>query len=252
MGTESMSDQSASRPATSSHPSNWNGFTLLELLIAFLIIAGLALFLIPGGRGRSREAARRSACKNNLKQIGLALHNYHDDYDAFPPAYTVDADGNRLHSWRTLILPYLDQKPLYERIDLSKPWDDPANEEALKTRIDPYCCPNAESPENHTSYLAVVSPNSCLQPNLPRKFSEITDGADNTLMVIEVAESQEVPWMAPLDANESMLLGYSSESKLHHTGGGHALFADGSVQFISVDTPAAERQALISIAGGDN
>ena len=72
-------------------------------------------------------------CANNLKQIALALRNYESVYHALPPAYTVDAEGKPLHSWRTLILPYLEQQALYDKIDLSKPWDDPANKEAYET-----------------------------------------------------------------------------------------------------------------------
>ena len=72
---------------------------------------------------------------NNLKQIALALLNYEQAHHALPPAYTVDAQGRPLHSWRTLILPYLDQESLYQTIDLSKPWNDPANAKALETSL---------------------------------------------------------------------------------------------------------------------
>jgi prepilin-type processing-associated H-X9-DG protein len=246
-----MSDPIAARPHRCFPPSNRRGFTLLELIFVFLIIAGLVAFFLPSMR-RGGEPAARSTCRNNLKQIGIALHSYHSDFDAFPPASTVDPNGNRLHSWRTLILPYLDQTPLYERIDLSKPWDDPANAEFLKIRLGVYACPSSDGTENHTGYIAIVSPSSCLQPTHPRKIAEITDGTSNTLMVIEVATPHEVPWMAPQDADESMFLGYAPETKLHHSGGGHALFADGSVNFISVDTSAEERRAMISVADGDN
>ena len=93
---------------------SWPLHLLWIVPVGCLVIA----LMLPAQR-RAREPARRSQCKNNLKQIGLALHNYHETYGAFPPAYTVDADGKRLHSWRTLILPYLDQAPLYDKIDFS-------------------------------------------------------------------------------------------------------------------------------------
>ena len=113
--------------------SRRSAFTLIELLVVLLVLAVAVVLFFPPQR-MAREAARRTQCKNNLKQIGLALHNYHDEYGAFPPAYTVDADGKPLHSWRTLLLPYLDQRPLYATIDLTKAWDDPANAEACKKR----------------------------------------------------------------------------------------------------------------------
>lgn len=95
----------------------------LAFVVVMLVIVGL---LLPATR-RARPAVYRMHCSNNLKQISLALHNYEETYRSFPPAWTVDENGNRLHSWRTMILPYLEQKPLYDSIDLSKPWDDPAN-----------------------------------------------------------------------------------------------------------------------------
>ncbi len=82
---------------------NRAGLTLVEFLVVFGIIIVLVALLLPGVRRGVPKAARRTQCKNNLKQISLALHNYHDEYQAFPPAYTMDADGQPLHSWRTLI-----------------------------------------------------------------------------------------------------------------------------------------------------
>lgn len=95
--------------APANTPTHRHGFSVIKICLAIAIVAiSVALFL-PATRN-VRPAAYRSQCKNNLKQIGLALHNYHDEYQAFPPAYTVDADGKPLHSWRTLILPYMEQK----------------------------------------------------------------------------------------------------------------------------------------------
>ena len=114
-----------------SRPTQRPGYTWVEYLVVLAIIVVLIALLLPPASRSGRGEARRSQCKNNLKQIGLALHNYHDIYHVFPPAYTVDGNGKPLHSWRTLILPYLDQAPLYLKIDLSKPWDDPANAESF-------------------------------------------------------------------------------------------------------------------------
>jgi hypothetical protein len=135
---------------------------------------------------------------------------------------------------------------LYERIDLSKPWDDPANAEAVKSSIPTYCCPEATSHSTRTTYLGVVTPDSCLRPAEPRPLSEIKGNHGEMLMVIEVASSRAVPWMAPTDADEEMVLGFSPETELAHSGGMHALALDGSVRFLSADMPAAERRELIS------
>ena len=228
------------------------GVTLIEFLVVLAILGVLVAFLLPAQRN-ARGAARRTQCKNNLKHIGLALHNYHDTYHAFPPAFTVDENGKPLHSWRTLILPFVDQASLYNKIDLSKPWDDPANAEAFKTRISVYQCPSspADVSPTHTTYMALVTTNSCFRPTEPRLMSEIPDDHGKTIMVIEVDTDQAVHWMSPMDANESLVLGIGPKTKHAHTGGMHALFVDGSVRFLGEGTSVADRLAMISIAGNE-
>ncbi len=231
------------------------GFTLIEVLVVLAILGVLFAFLSPLHRGvGARHAARHTQCKNNLKQIGLALHNYHDTYGAFPPVYTVDADGKPLHSWRTLLLPYMDQQPLYNRIDFTKPWDDPVNVAALKDHPWPYpyyLCPEVKGQQDHTTYMAVVTPQSCLRRGASCSLKDITDGTSNTLLVIEVDAEHAVPWMSPNDVDEALLLGFGAKSKMSHTGGWHALLADGSVRFLSINLPAEQRHALVTIDGKD-
>ena len=173
-------------------------------------------------------------------------------YKALPPAYTVDANGRPLHSWRTLILPYLEQEPLYQTIDLSKPWNDPANAKASETVLPVFRCPEAVGPQNTTTYLAIVAPNGCLIPKESRRLAEITDAHGSTLMVIEAGEENAVPWMAPVDADESLVMSLGPTTKLHHAGGMNACFVDGSVRFLKASTPAAVRRALMSISGNDD
>src|SRR4029450_11476448 len=93
-------------------------FTLAELLVVIGVIGVLIGLLLPNMRRSGVSAARRMSCQNHLKQIAIALLNYQDVYHSLPPAYTVDASGKPLHSWRTLILPYLEPRALYEKIDL--------------------------------------------------------------------------------------------------------------------------------------
>ncbi len=225
--------------------------TFLRVLLGLAIVFVLVALLLPATRRGGREAARRTQCKNNLKQIGLALHNYESKYHALPPAYTVDADGKPLHSWRTLILPWVEQQDLYNMIDLSKPWDDPANAEALKTVPYVYRCPSVALPPGFTSYLGIVGTNACFHPTAPRAFSEMTDGTGNTLMVFEVAQEQAVHWMAPQDASEEMVLNFGNDGKLNHTGGTQAALADGSVRFLSENLDTETLRALISSAAND-
>jgi len=231
-------------------PRKWT-FNLITLLSLVGIIGLLVALLTPAQR-TSRPAARRSQCKNNLKQIELALLNYQEAWHGLPPAYTVDAEGKPLHSWRTLILPFLDQAPLYQTIDLSKPWDDPANADAMQKALPVYRCPsNAVSPPNHTTYFASVGPNSFLRPAESRDLSEITDRRSETLMIIEGPADRSVPWMSPHDADEALILSIGPKSRLSHEGGSHAALVDGSVRLLPDSIPAATRRALISVAGGE-
>lgn len=236
--------------AVKSRMEKRTGLTLVELVVVFAIVAVLIALFLPATR-RSREPARRTVCRNNLKQIGLALHNYHDVYRSFPPAYTVDDFGNPLHSWRTLILPYLDQLPLYNRIDLSKPWDDPANAEAFEIVIPAYVCPSTAIDQTHTTYMGMVRSDAGLPLTDGRPISEFTDGTSNTVIVIEAAEQDAVHWMNPQDVGVRFLLSFNPDSELDHEGGTHALFADGSVQFLSAEMSNEARQALVAVAGGE-
>jgi type II secretory pathway pseudopilin PulG len=229
--------------------SNGSGLIkVLQILVVIAIIAILIAFMLPSVR-TARGAARRTQCKNNLKLIALALRNYESAYNALPPAYTVDANGNPLHSWRTLILPYLEEKALYDKIDLTQAWDVPANADAFKTNVATYQCPELIEPGHSTTYMAIVASNSCFRPTEPRLLSEITDNHAQTLMVVEVELDHSVPWMAPRDADEAMFLAFGPESKLGHPGGTQAAFVDGTVRFLVANMEPKIRRALISIAG---
>jgi type II secretory pathway pseudopilin PulG len=228
------------------------GITLIKVVVCVGIIGLLIALLLPAVR-TARGPARRNACINNLKQIALALHNYNDVYKAFPPAYTVDAEGKPLHSWRTLILPYIEEVALYKKIDLSKPWNDPANADAFKTEISAYRCPDLESPseKGQTTYLAIVSPDGFFQCTEPRSLSDVTDKTSNTIMLVEAPIDRAVPWMAPQDADEKLLMAIGRDSKLSHPGIFLAAFVDGHVRSFESDLPADKRRALITIAADD-
>ena len=245
-----------SRPDTTTNTlMQQNGFTFVKFVFVIAIVAAMIVMLIafslPTTRV-ARPAAYRSQCRNNLKQIALALHQYESDYHALPPAYTVDANGNPLHSWRTLILPYMDQKTLYDKIDLTKAWNDPVNAEAYKSNaFSVFRCPAATCPENHSTYLAIVTPNSCIRSTESRLLSEITDNRAETLMVVELDSEHAVHWMSPRDADESMILAVGPKSKLAHSGGINAACVDGTIRFLNANLPAEKRRAWISIAGNE-
>ena len=227
------------------------GFRLVELLVVIAVIGMLLAFLLPARRG-SNVASQRMQCSNHLKQIGVALQNYADVHGTLPPAYTVDADGKPLHSWRTLILPYIEEKALYDTIDLSKPWDDPANQAASQTRISIYQCPSADIRPSHTTYLAIVGAGCCFRPAEGRPMAEIKDDQFQTLMVIEVDAQRAVHWMSPQDADVKLVASFGKVAELSHPGGAQALCANGAVRFLRADSDPAALRALTTVAGGDD
>jgi prepilin-type N-terminal cleavage/methylation domain-containing protein len=242
----------ATRSLNGPHPFGRSGLTLIELLVVIGILGLLAALFMPATRS-AREASRRTQCKNNLKQIGLALHNYHDVYEAFPPARTMTDAGRPLHGWRTPILPFLDQAPLYKTIELSQPWDAPVNSEAIATTTGILQCPSLASPgePGETTYLGVVGPNSGLRPFESLNLRDITDGTSNTLLTVDGAHDIAVPWMAPRDGGAEFFLSFGPESDLQHPGGTQVLLADGAVRFISRDCDHTIREALITADGGE-
>ncbi|MEZ6130083.1 MAG: DUF1559 domain-containing protein [Planctomycetaceae bacterium] len=136
-------------------PARHRGFTLIELLVVIAIIAILIALLLPAVQ-QAREAARRTQCKNNMKQLGLALHNYHDVHTAFPPGWIAVDPVTRRHSahdgingagWGTMILPYIDQSPLYNQFNASLAIHDPVNVPFIDNILPAWQCPSDPKPD---------------------------------------------------------------------------------------------------------
>jgi prepilin-type N-terminal cleavage/methylation domain-containing protein/prepilin-type processing-associated H-X9-DG protein len=129
-----------------------SGFTLIELLVVIAIIAVLIALLLPAVQS-AREAARRAHCMNNLKQLGIALHNYHDAVSAFPPGYLAasrfidgETDTSPGWSWASMILPYLDNGPLFSATNFYLPIQSPANTTSTRTILSALICPSDQLP----------------------------------------------------------------------------------------------------------
>jgi hypothetical protein len=197
-----------------------------------------------------REWSRKSCCCNNLRQIMLSLHCYHERYGSFPPAYVANANGRPIHSWRVLILPYIEQRQLYDAYRFDEPWDGPNNRRLRMVRVAQYECPEHGFEGTLTSYVAVAGPETAWPGPKCVKFKDVTDGTSNTLMVAEIAESG-IHWLEPRDLNTAtMSLSVNADDKqgvssLHRETswrrgllGAHIRMADGGVRFLPTNTPA--------------
>ncbi len=134
------------------------GFTLIELLVVIAIISTLIGLLLPAVQ-YAREAASRVKCANNLKQIGLAVHNYHDTNQSFPPSRVGIGEGV---SWAWLILPQLEQENLYNLVDLSRPLD-PAKFGAFQTAVPIYFCPSRRAPGGRSKPFEYFGVSICIR-----------------------------------------------------------------------------------------
>ena len=143
---------------------------------------------------------------NNLKQIGLALHWYHQTHESLPPGGTFDREGRPLQSWQTLILPYLAGADLYDQIDVSVPWNDSRNSAAFQTKIPQYLHHGIRATTNADGYCLSHYAASVymLGGDHPHTLGEVSDGTANTLMAGEVTERFKA-WGDPTNSRDPAL-----------------------------------------------
>jgi type II secretory pathway pseudopilin PulG len=230
------------------------------VLVVGVCVIGVPVALIVPAIGAAREAARRTACQNNLRQIALALHTYHDINGTLPPAYTVDpVTGQKMHSWRVLILPYLEQQHIYDQYDFTQPWDSPANQRLVAMMPAVYGCPSEDDDPagaGLTHYQVIVGANTPFNGSQAMGLSTLTsqDGTANTFLVVEA--QAPVNWLEPADLNYDGMSfqvngpggnGLGSD----HPGGASAAMCDASVRFVPDATVETNVQAAATASGGE-
>jgi len=234
-----------------------NAFTLVELLVVIAIIGVLVGMLLPAVQS-VRESARRIQCSNNLRQIGIALQNYHSSFMEFPagvtewrPFFGGDQSKKNL-AWSVFILPQLDQNNLYQQIDLNEAFDSPRNQEPGSESLVIFQCPSANRPALQPGDLGTIDyggifgeringsndpPKGCMIFDQPISISDITDGTSNTLIVAEDSQFSDGQWINGRNVFDQGFAinaapDFENDIRSNHPGGANGVFADGHVQFL--------------------
>ena len=185
----------------------------------------------------------------------MAVANYHETYGCFPPAYIADRDGKPMHSWRVLILPFLEQQELYNAYDFAEPWNGPSNRKLAGRIGNIYLRSGLDSDQIHTtSFVAVVGPQTVWRGSKPRSRKDLGDGAHDTLMVVEVPDGQFL-WMEPRDLEfDSMSFRINDGSGRglgSRLGGARVVSADTTVRTLPDNFDPNKLRAMLTANGGE-
>ena len=211
------------------------------------VIGTLTGIMLPAVQA-ARQAARRMQSSNNLKQIALAFHNFHDTYRTFPAAAGLDNDGQPMISWRVALLPFLDEAALYQEFHLDEPWDSEHNITLLERMPAVYRHPSRKTQPGYTVYQVPLSDESLLRQTEPTNMAQITDGTSNTILALQTSVDAAVPWTAPQDYQIDK---DNPGAKLFTNGETQIDLGDGSVRSIPESIAAEILNALYTRGGGE-
>jgi hypothetical protein len=211
-------------------------------MLAGLALAAVAVVGSSDAADTPSKNVRQTRSINKLKQLALAMHNYHSVNGHFPTAAIYDKDGKPLLSWRVVLLPFLDERKLAEEFHLDEPWDSEHNKKLVERIPKVYQSEFEGRKPGDTAFLAFTGKDTVFDGKKGLNIRQIVDGTSNTLMFVE--GSHGVPWTKPED------LPYDPEKPLPKLGlvpeGFYAAFCDGSVRFLQSNLPEKTLRALIT------
>jgi hypothetical protein len=223
-------------------------------LLTSVAISGILVALLLPAVQAGREAARRNASMNNMKNIMLAIHNSSDREKQFPPDDIRDATGKPLLSWRVHILPYLEEQALYEQFHLDEPWDSEHNKTLIEKMPKYFLEPSSGLTQDQglTHYLGVKGEAFSFASE-PRKqyFPSFRDGTSYTIMILQVNDDRATPWTKPDDWEWDEKNPLAGLVPTIHPGAFLAAFADGHVQAINSDVGLDRFKSMLTRAGGE-
>ncbi len=249
-------DEPAPRPAKSSG-SNTTLIVLIVVAGCLVLMCGggivLTALLLPAVQ-QGRSAARESQSKNNLKQMGLAAHNFHDTFGHLPPtAPGTDPHFTEPISFQTAILPFVEQQALYQAIDKTKPWNDPANRAAYATQVPAYVSPHYPTVPTPDGYAAThyVPSSRLIVDGKGLSLRDITDGSSNTILGGSINDGFPA-WGDPKNARDPAN-GFAGGPNAFggERQGALMLMGDGSVRLVSENIAPDVAQAIATPNGGE-
>lgn len=249
-------------------------FTLIELLVVIAIIGILLGLMIPA-ISATRESARQTSCANNLRQIGQALQLHHAHHGTFPPGgiewRPAGKPQRRQLAWAVFILPFLEQQNVYDRLDLTQPFDAEANRQAAATILSVFVCPSSPrgarlvDGRGPTDYGGIYG-ERIQSPNDPPKgilvydrthsVTDVRDGLSSTLIVAEDTGWPDGQWINGRSLFDQAFAvnaapRFENDIRSEHRGGAQGVLADAAVKFLTNDTDLRVLAALCTRAGGE-
>jgi hypothetical protein len=233
------------------------------LAVGLILLVALLLYL---GLKPKLAKSEIDPCLLNLKQIASAIQEYEIKNGNFPPPYVAGPDGKPWHSWRVLILPYLDRKDLFDAYNFKEPWNGPHNIKLAQKMPGVFHCPNDtdSNGQSVTDYLAVVGPDTAWPIGKPISSNDIFDGPSQTILLVETANSG-VNWMEPRDlgfqqvckddpsTNPDLFAPHKRKGGLRYkwAGWSNVAFVDGTCKSISSNYLCDHLKALLTRNGGE-
>jgi prepilin-type processing-associated H-X9-DG protein len=258
MGNEKSGADNAAA-ASPAKPAGKLATLLIVAAAAVLACVAVIRFVVLPELDANRENARIDACATNLRQIGKALRAYQERWGRLPPACETDEKGKPKHSWRVLILPFMESeevRALYYQYNFEEPWNGPHNRTLAKKMPPVFRCPSDTDDEEdsgggETSYVAVLGPGTVFDGVRATNFP---GGPGEAIVVVEAARSG-INWLDPRDLDlqdmpRQVNAAADKGIRSRHSGGANELFGDGQARFLPDALPPEQLEALLSISGG--